>query len=196
MHKLLLELPTRLETERLYLRPYQFGDGEWYYAMSLKNKEHLRRYESGNAVIGIASVEDAEAVMRDMALDFAARNNFFMGVFDKASGEFVAQVFIGAVSWALPEFQVGYFVEQAHEGHGYVTEAVQAALGFIFEHLGALRASLQCSDTNERSYRVAERCGMLREAHFRQNKRVADDTFEGTLYYGLLRSEWLARRTP
>jgi RimJ/RimL family protein N-acetyltransferase len=193
MHKLLLELPTRLETERLYLRPYQPGDGEWYYAMSLKNKEHLQRYEPHNAVITIQSVEDAEVVMRDMALDFAARNCFFMGAFDKQTGEFVAQLYIGAVSWALPEFQIGYFVEQAHQGQGYVTEAVQAALKFIFEHLSAQRASLQCSDTNERSYRVAERCGMLREGHFRQNKYLSDGVFEGTLYYGLLRSEWLAR---
>lgn len=32
MHKLLLELPERLETERLYLRPYRAGDGAWYYS--------------------------------------------------------------------------------------------------------------------------------------------------------------------
>ena len=34
MDRLLLDIPTRIETERLYLRCYQPGDGQWYYAMS------------------------------------------------------------------------------------------------------------------------------------------------------------------
>jgi hypothetical protein len=38
MHKLLLELPTRIETNRLYLRGYQAGDGPWYYTMSQKKQ--------------------------------------------------------------------------------------------------------------------------------------------------------------
>jgi hypothetical protein len=41
MHRLLLDLPDKMETERLYLRPYQAGDGSWYYPMSQKNKSHL-----------------------------------------------------------------------------------------------------------------------------------------------------------
>jgi len=45
MHRLLLNLPTRLETDRLLLRPYAAGDGDWYYAASLRNREHLSRYE-------------------------------------------------------------------------------------------------------------------------------------------------------
>jgi RimJ/RimL family protein N-acetyltransferase len=35
---MLLDIPARIETERLYLRCYQPGDGPWYYAMSQKNR--------------------------------------------------------------------------------------------------------------------------------------------------------------
>ena len=42
MQKVLLEIPTRIETERLYLRCYEAGDGPWYYAMSQQNRSHLR----------------------------------------------------------------------------------------------------------------------------------------------------------
>ena len=41
MHKMLLEIPTRIETERLYLRPYQAGDGAMLYAIGKRNREHL-----------------------------------------------------------------------------------------------------------------------------------------------------------
>jgi ribosomal-protein-alanine N-acetyltransferase len=83
-------------------------------------------------------------------------------------------------------------VDQDREGQGYVTEAVRAAMGFIFEHLGAHRVRMECDDTNERSWRVAERCGMVREGHIRENKRNVDGTLSGTLHFGLLRREFEA----
>ena len=194
MHRLLLDIPTRIETERLYLRSYQAGDGPWYYSMSQKNKPHLARYESGNAVMHIDTEEDAEITVRDFAAAWVARQAFFMGVFRQDTHEFVAQIYIGVVNWDLPEFEVGYFAEAEHEGQGYVTEAVRAALGFIFNHLGAHRARLECDDTNERSFRVAERCGMVQERHIRENKKNPDGTFSGTLHYGMLKSEFTARQ--
>jgi RimJ/RimL family protein N-acetyltransferase len=191
MHKMLLDIPTRIETERLYLRCYQAGDGPWYYAMSQKNKPHLSRYESGNAAMTLNTEEDAEIVVRDFAAAWVARKAFFMGAFLKETQEFVAQIYIGVVNWDLPEFEVGYFADNEHEGQGYVTEATKAALGFIFEHLGAHRVRLECDDTNVRSYRVAERCGMVAEGHFRENKKNPDGSFSGNLHYGMLRSEFI-----
>jgi RimJ/RimL family protein N-acetyltransferase len=174
----------------LTLRPYQAGDGQRLYSISQSNRDHLTRYESGNVLMSIKTPEEAEVVARDLANAWAARDCFFMGAFDKQTGTFVAQIYIGPVNWELPEFQVGYFVDKDHEGQGYVTEAVKAAFRFIFEHLQAHRVRLECNDTNVRSYKVAERCGFVREGHFREIRQHADGTFSGTLVYGLLRSEF------
>lgn len=192
MHKLLLDIPAHLETGRLYLRSYQAGDGQCLYAVSQANRAHLTRYESKNVLMSIKTPEEAEVVARDLANAWAARDCFFLGAFDKQTGAFVAQIYIGPINWDLPEFEVGYFVDKDHEGQGYVTEAVKAVLNFIFEHLKAHRICLGCNDTNVRSYQVAERCGFRREGHIRENKKQADGTFSGTLYYGLLRSEFEA----
>lgn len=183
------EIPARLETARLYLRRYEEGDGRWYFTMSLRNRTHLSRYESENPAMAIASERDAEEVVRSFALQWAEGRNFFLGVFDRTNDDFVAQVFIGLVSLELPEFQIGYFVDTAHEGRGYVTEAVRAAMRFVFQHLHAYRLRLECDDTNERSMRVAEHCGMIREGHLRRNKKNKDGTISGTMIYGLLKSE-------
>jgi len=190
MHKLLLDIPTRFESERLVLRCYQSGDGQWFYSMSQKNRDHLMRYESDNVIMNIKSGEDAEIIVRDLAADWIARKNFFLGAFDKKTDEFVAQIYIGPVNWDLPEFEVGYFVDKDHEGKGYVTEAVRATLKFIFEHLKAHRVRLKCDETNVRSIRVAERCGMVREGLFRENKKHPDGKYTGTLHYGLLKREF------
>ncbi len=197
METSLRQLPTRLETKRLYLRSYQPGDGRWYFAMAQRNRAHLLRYESGNPILSLASEHEAEALVQRFAAEWAARTCFFMGAFVRATDEFAAQIYVGVVSWQLPEFEVGYFADIGHQGQGYVTEAVQAALGLIFEHLHAHRARLECDDTNTRSAQVAERCGMVREGHLRENMRSADGALSGTLLFGLLRREFdaLARRT-
>lgn len=190
MHPALPGIPSRIETERLYLRCYAEGDGRWYYPMSRRNLAHLSRYEAENPVMAIRSERDAEDLVRSFAVQWAERRNFFLGAFDKSNDQFVAQVYVGPVSWELPEFQVGYFVDEAHEGRGYVTEAVRAALRFVFHHLNACRVRLECDDTNLRSMRVAERCGMVREGHLRQNKKNRDGSCSGTMLYGLLKSDF------
>lgn len=193
MHRLLLNLPTRLETDRLLLRPYAAGDGDWYYAASLRNREHLSRYESSNAMMSIHTPEDGEITVRQLANEWAARDAFFLGAFLRPSGEFVAQVYVGPQNWAIGSFVVGYICDVEHLGQGYVTEAVQGALRLVFGPLQGTRASIYCDDTNLRSARVAERCGFVREGHLRANHRSGNHPVSGDYIYGLLRDEYLAR---
>ncbi|MFC1960495.1 GNAT family N-acetyltransferase [Chloroflexota bacterium] len=191
-HKLLLEIPTQFETERLLVRCYQAGDGAHYFAMSQRNREHLLPYERDNPARTLQSAEEAEILLRGFAAAWAAREYFFMGAYDRANGDFVAQLYIGVVKWETPEFEVGYFVDVAQQGQGYVTEMVRGALPFLFTHFEAHKVRLGCNDGNTRSWRVAERCGFVREAHFRAVHRHPDDTFSGSYVYGLLRSEFEA----
>ncbi len=186
------ELPRRIEAARIYLRSYQVGDGRLFYAIRQRNRVHLARYEADNVVMSVASEQEAEVVVGELAAEWEARTSFFMGAFDRATGDFVAQVYLGPVSPELAEFEIGYFVDRDHEGRGYITEAVQAALAFAFEHLDAQRVRVECDDTNERSWRVAERCGMVREGHIREHKMSPDGKLTGTLYYGLQRTDFEA----
>lgn len=190
MHKTPLEIPTRIETERLYLRSYRAGDGPMYYAASLRNREHLARYESGNVLYHLKDEEHAEETVRALGAAWEGRKSFFIGIFDKETDKWVGQVYVGPQNRDLPEFAIGYVADVNHEGKGYITEAVKGALCFIFEHLQAHRVRSDCADTNTRSYRVLERCGFTREGHFRENKRNPDGTFHGDYQYGLLRREF------
>jgi len=183
-------LSTYLETDRLFLRPYQLGDGSLYYQVSRRNRSHLTQYESGNLLMQIESEEDAERVIQRLIAHWDSGQAFFLGVFRKQTKEFVAQIYIGLVNRVLPEYEIGYIADADHEGRGYVSEAVMAAIRFVFERLGAHRVRLECDDTNLRSLRVAERCGFVREGHVRENRKHSDGSISGTLHYGLLRSEF------
>jgi ribosomal-protein-alanine N-acetyltransferase len=183
------QMPERIETERLYLRPYRAGDGEWFHAMSLRNRAHLARYEAENVVLSVHSAEEAESLARELGADWAAGRCFFLGAFERGTEEFVGQIYVGPADWGLPEFEIGFFADCDHEGQGYVTEAVRAVLRCLFGRMGAHRVRLHCDDMNERSRRVAERCGLVLEGHIRESKRHPDGTLSGTLCFGMLKRE-------
>lgn len=192
MYKMLLDIPSRIETERLYLRSYQAGDGPMYYAASQRNRQHFSKYESGNVLMQIKDEEHAEAIVRELAADWIARNCFFIGIFEKETSAWVGQVYIGPTNWELPEFIIGYVADLNQEGKGYITEAVKAVLCMLFNDLKAHRVRSECADTNVRSYRVLERCGFTREGHFRENKKNPDGTFRGDYHYAILKREFTA----
>jgi len=192
MNKGPVELPRQFVSDRLTLRCYQPGDGKWYYAMSFRNREHLRRYEAENVAANIPNEEAAEELVRELAEAWTKRVCFFIGAFDKQTDEFVAQIYVGPLDWKLPEFQIGYFADVDHEGQGYVTEAVMVILDILFTQLDAHRVRLSCAETNLRSIRVAERCHMTREGCLRENRCNPDGTFGNSLIYGLLKSEYIS----
>ncbi len=176
-------------TARLHLRTYQPGDGAMLLEVAQRNRAHLQRYESQNSLLQPKNVAEAEALVAEFTRAGQQGEYALIGGFVADGAEFVVQVYVGVVDRSLPEFIMGYFVDVAHEGQGYVTEAVRAVLDWLLDDLQAHRVSLRCSDTNARSARVAERCGFQREGHLREMRRDPDGTFSGAYLYGLLRSE-------
>ena len=190
VEKFLLDIPEQFKSERLILRSYHAGDGAWYYQMCERNREHLRRYESGNVIYMVKTPEQAEIMVRDMHADWVGRKHFFIGVFLKDSEEFAGNIYLGVVNWALPEYVLGYFADVGHEGQGYISEACQAVLKLAFGAMGAHRVRLGCSSTNERSVAVAQRLGFSQEGCLRQEKRNPEGGFDDTLIFGLLKEEF------
>ena len=184
------KLRTRFEAERVYLRSYQAGDGPWLYDVSLKNRIHLARYESDNLLMSIESEEKAEEYARELFEDWLKGECFFIPVFKKENDEFVAQIYVGPTNKDLAEYIVGFIADVEHQRQGYVTEALQSALDFIFNDLQAHRIFLECDDTNQRSWEVAERCGFIKEGHLRENKRHPGSPISGTYIYGMLRQDF------
>ena len=88
---------------------------------------------------------------------------------------------------------IGWTIGKANEGHGYVTEAASALLEFLFRSVGFHRVYAMTSPENARSYRLMERLGMRREAHFRKNHFV-DGTWGDEYVYAILAAEWSPRR--
>ncbi len=176
------------------MRAYKLGDGPLYYAASVRNREHLSEFESDNVLMQLKNEDHAEVVINNLKAAWVAGDHFFIGIFEKATGEWVGQVYVEPTNRELPEFAIGYVADTKYEGKGYITEAIKAVLAVLFEDLGAHRVKADCNENNMRSWRLLERCGFTREGHLRENKKNADGSFHGDYLYGLLRREYVSLR--
>jgi [ribosomal protein S5]-alanine N-acetyltransferase len=184
------DISVPIETARLIVRPYSADDAVWYHKMSLRNKEHLARYESENPIMSIMTESDAEKTINEFISLWNGQKYRFLGVFLKDANQFVAQIYLGRLDDQLPEFGIGYIADVEHVGNGYVTEVVAALVKDLFNEAGAHRIQIETDDTNLRSISVAERCGFVKEGHLRENKKHPDGTISGTVFYGLLKNEF------
>lgn len=88
--------------------------------------------------------------------------------------------------------ELGYWLAQPAWGHGFATEAAQAAVDFGFRELGLARVYAQVLAGNRASLGVADKLGMVNEGIKRQHVSKAQRLHDVVLY-GLLRDEWLRR---
>jgi RimJ/RimL family protein N-acetyltransferase len=184
------DISVPIVTDRLTIRPYRVGDAVWYYKMSLRNKEHLARYEPENSIMSIMTESDAEKTINEFISLWDEQKYRFLGVFLKDTDDYVAQLYLGKLDDQLPEFAIGYIADMEQVGNGYVTEAVSALVRELFKNVGAHRIQIETDDTNTKSIGVAERCGFVKEGHLRKNKIGPDGTYTGTLFFGLLKEEY------
>lgn len=152
---------TRLETERLLLRPWKEADAE-----------ALFRYAQDPAIGPIAgwpphtSVENSREIIRDV---LSAPETY--AVVLKESGEPIGSVGLlfgaaGTRPLAVGEAELGYWVGKPHWGRGYIPEASRALIRRAFADLGLQALWCVCDNANAQSKRVMEKCGFI--FHHRQ----------------------------
>ena len=83
---------------------------------------------------------------------------------------------------------VGYRLDPDLWGHGYVTEALRAAVEFIFTHTELDRLHAAADVRNTASNRVLEKCGFVHEGTIRHGKMVS--VYCDYHIWGLLREDW------
>ncbi len=84
---------------------------------------------------------------------------------------------------------MGYFIRDCFWGRGYTAEALQEVIRFAFQEDGVYRISTGCLKENVASERVMQKCGLIKEAEFKEYQ-LHEGKLKGRVEYRLLRSEW------
>jgi ribosomal-protein-serine acetyltransferase len=103
---------------------------------------------------------------------------------------------VGSVGLRIDRYrrmgEVGYWIDEAHEGRGLMRKAVAAVLDEAFGPLALDKVTLHTDVDNERSRSLARRLGFVEEGLLRQALAFPDGRRD-QVAHGLLAAEWASR---
>jgi RimJ/RimL family protein N-acetyltransferase len=109
-----------------------------------------------------------------------------------ASGRLIGDIMLMFLSAPNRGGEIGWVLNPAHSGHGYMTEAATAMLDLGFFALGLRRVVARVDSRNHASLALARRLGMRQEAHLVENELFKDE-WTDEIDFALLAREWSAR---
>jgi len=179
-----------LLTERLRLRPFTRGDVDAVFAY--RGREDVARYLFDPPL----SRDECAMAIQQRATQtglLEEGDRIVLAVETAEGGKLVGEVSLIWRSVEARQGELGWIFHPDHQGRGYATEATNALLDLGFGPADMHRIFARCDARNQSSWRLMERLGMRREAHFREHalfKGAWDEEF----YYAILRNEWLSLR--
>ncbi|HEY1352372.1 MAG TPA: GNAT family N-acetyltransferase [Ktedonobacteraceae bacterium] len=169
----------------MLLRAYRTTDAEALFAALNASREHLYPWFPFFHQSHYELAETRDMLVRWQA-SWLLREQFFLGLFLKASGQFLGSVGFEPRNWESRFFEIGYWLCQQAQGHGYVTEAVRLLTVYLFRQLDAQRVEIRCDVRNQRSAAVARRLGFQQEGCLRNVALAADGVLETMLVFALI----------
>jgi RimJ/RimL family protein N-acetyltransferase len=178
-----------LTTERLSLRRVRPDDGNAL--LDIYGNEQNSQYEFYGAwnedqILGYIEAQ-ATTRLGDPGVAFGLATTL------NETGELIGMVDVTINSIDDGQGEIGFSFNHRFWGCGYATEAVHAALGFAFSTLKLHRVFAGVDTRNDRSWRLMERVGMRREAHFIHANRDGDEWLDDYTY-AMLDNEWKERK--
>ena len=139
----------------------------------------------------IADREAAAIILRGVHDSFQKRSMLKWGVARRSDNALIGTVTLYNFSFDHRRAEMGYALDRAHWGLGYMHEALQSLLDFAFGVLDLHRIEADVDPRNTASIRTLERLGFQREGYLRERWQVNGE-IQDALFYGLLRPDWEA----
>lgn len=186
---------TTLFGRRVLLRPLVVTDFNAWRDVRRRNVDWLTKWEPSRPPGAPDVIEDRDA--------FAVRCNarqrerqlgagFGFGIF--VDGSLSGEINLSSVQRGpFQSGSVGYWIDEARAGHGYMPESVVVTCRYAFEDLALRRIEIAIVPRNTASRRVVEKLG-LREEGISRGYLEIDGTWEDHVRYGVTVDEWIERR--
>jgi RimJ/RimL family protein N-acetyltransferase len=172
-----------LKTARLVLRPFEPGDLDDLHAYR-SDPEVCRYLYSEPGTIE----ETQQRLDKSLTMDELTEEGQWLVMAVTLDDRVIGDVVLKWVSEKDRQGELGYTFNPAYQGKGYAFEAAQAMLKIGFEELDLHRVAAICDPRNEPSWRLMERLGMRREAHFRESE-IFKGEWGDTFVYAMLAEE-------
>ena len=184
----------RLYGKRVMLRPLGANDFQAWREVRTRNEGWLIPWEP----LRTPSLPDPTRDRSAFEARCSARERERTSDHAYPFGVFVDQRFAGEVNLnnvtrgALQSATIGYWIDQAHAGHAYISEAVVVVLRFAFEQLQLHRIEICIVPRNTNSRRVVEKLA-LRDEGVAERFLEINGTWEDHVRYAITAEEWAVR---
>jgi len=161
-----IDLPDVLEGERVIVRPWAEADSDGLWDAIDNSRDHLEAWMPW--VDRYRNPDNALEYTRRSRARWLLREDLPVAIVERATGRIVGGSGIHRPDWHYRLFEIGYWLREDAEGHGYASEAVQLLTRLAFDDLDANRVELRIDTTNIQSLRLAERLGFVLEGTLRR----------------------------
>ena len=159
-------VPYRIETERLVIRPYDPQDAPLLKDAVERSREHLWPWMDWTPAEP-EPLDDVVQRLRSFRAQFDADENWIMGIWAHDESTLLGGTGLHPRGGDA-SLEIGYWVAVDAIGQGIATEATAVLARVCVELLDRDRVDLQIKPSNERSVNVARKLGFTHEATLRR----------------------------
>lgn len=172
-----------IETERLYIR--NFHEEDW---------KDMYEYFSDSKTLEFEPYEPFTVEQCKAECINRAKGNNFYGVCLKKTNKLIGNLFVDKYSEEFNTWEIGYIFNSKYHRNGYGSESTKAIVDYLFKEKDARRIIAMCDPLNIPSWKLLERIGMKREAHFKKEIYFKKDEnnepiWKDTYIYAILRND-------
>ncbi len=185
----LLNIPHQLETERTIIKQYKEGEGAVFFDLIQENKNRLLD-SFPLTLANIANETTTELYIQAKIVEWYEQKTFSFGIWTKDELSHIGHVSIKNIDWVIPKAELAYFIAKDYERKGIMKEVLITVIKFCFDELMMERLYVRVMTNNERSFKLAEKCGFIKEGILRKDHRTYDGSLADLLIYGMTSADY------
>lgn len=185
---LLIEVPTRIDGERVSLRAYRAEDAATIDEAARASQRELAAVFPWAA--SLPSVEERSVGLRRRLACFVLRTELAYEIWRLGDGRYLGDTGLFGPDWNVRRFEIGYWLRTDESGKGYATEAARLLVDLAFGLLGARRVFVRCDAANRRSAGVPLRLGFEHEGTLRNEALRPNGEPADVMVFGMTPERW------
>lgn len=176
-----------LEGFRVQVRPCKANDYPEWRRVRTANMDRLKTYEPVWTMDALTQNFFTRRMQRH-ARDWSEDRAYCFLIFDKHMDRLIGGINLNHICrGAAQNASLGYWVDIAYEGQGYMSEAGRLIIDYAFETLKLHRINAACLPGNERSNALLSRLGFEEEGYARKYFQI-NGRWQDHILFGLVKN--------
>lgn len=161
-----------------------------FYELIDKNRDHIGH----TFPVTLANSDSPENAENFISVSKDREKNsegYYFYARDIKTNKLIGYLCVKTIDYRISKCELGYFIDKDYQGKGITSKMVSDALEFCFKELMMNKVFICTSEVNLASQRIALKHNFKQEGILRDEFRNGDGQLQNTVYFGLLKSEYI-----